>query len=357
MFAAIAPYRKPDYFLGGSYAKPSVTKKLRINYYPFGSPMTGRTWAASGADKYGFGMNGQEKDDEIYGEGNATTAEYWEYDTRLGRRWNVDIAFKEKPWMSSYHAFSNKPITNIDPNGANDGWVEDKEGNVSFDKDAHSQEYATKNNLGTFLGETANLKTKDGVYKYGDQNGNLHSAAPLPEVTVTAQKQYKSTFGYAVFGEYYNSEPSGKYGPYTPDAVGGQITLSVNTFGSQSSISLGFYLDNYGVRGFATPSTGFGTHVLPGFGVGGSCFVADNNFSSAPDPDKDFAGTSVSGSLNAGPLNFSVSQSSDGAKPKLGYTTYSAGLNLSNNVSIETSIGHTFLIGFDLHDRKVKLNR
>ncbi len=74
---------------------------------------------------YRYGFNSQEKDDEIYGTGNSYTAEYWQYDSRLGRRWNVDPV--DKPWMSSYHAFSNKPILNIDPNGANDTKYYDKD--------------------------------------------------------------------------------------------------------------------------------------------------------------------------------------------------------------------------------------
>lgn len=73
-------------------------------------------------------MNGQEKDDEISGSGNSYTAEFWQYDSRLGRRWNIDPMAAAKPWMSPYHAFSNKPITNIDPNGANDGDYYSKEG-------------------------------------------------------------------------------------------------------------------------------------------------------------------------------------------------------------------------------------
>jgi len=76
---------------------------------------------------YRFGFNGQERDDEVAGIGNTMTAEFWEYDARLGRRWNVDPV--TKPWMSSYHAFSNKPILNVDPNGANDdNYVVDENG-------------------------------------------------------------------------------------------------------------------------------------------------------------------------------------------------------------------------------------
>jgi hypothetical protein len=67
---------------------------------------------------YRYGMNaGSEKDDEIYGSGNASTAEYWEYDTRLGRRWNIDQIIKS--WESSYAVFNNNPIFYSDPSGLN----------------------------------------------------------------------------------------------------------------------------------------------------------------------------------------------------------------------------------------------
>jgi YD repeat-containing protein len=75
------------------------------DYYPFGSLMPERNFNSAG---YKYGMNGQEKTDEIAGAGNHTTAEFWEYDTRLGRRWNVD----PKPiiGISEYACFNNNPI-------------------------------------------------------------------------------------------------------------------------------------------------------------------------------------------------------------------------------------------------------
>lgn len=66
-------------------------------------------------DKYRFGYNGQEKDNEIAGVGNHNTAEFWEYDTRVGRRWNTDPVVK--PWESSYACFANNPIWYSDVNG------------------------------------------------------------------------------------------------------------------------------------------------------------------------------------------------------------------------------------------------
>ena len=45
------------------------------DFYAFGSPMPGRNYSAGA---YRYGMNGQEKDDEIFT--GAMTAEFWEYD-------------------------------------------------------------------------------------------------------------------------------------------------------------------------------------------------------------------------------------------------------------------------------------
>jgi hypothetical protein len=58
-------------------------------------------------------MNGQEKSDEV--EPNTTTAEFWEYDSRLGRRWNLDPVVNEA--LSPYATFDNSPIAISDING------------------------------------------------------------------------------------------------------------------------------------------------------------------------------------------------------------------------------------------------
>ena len=60
-------------------------------------------------------MNSQEKVDEISGSGNHYTATHWEYDPRLGRRWNQDP--KPNPSISNYAAFANNPIWYTDHDG------------------------------------------------------------------------------------------------------------------------------------------------------------------------------------------------------------------------------------------------
>ncbi len=68
-----------------------------------------------GGKDYRFGFNGQHKDNEIAGTGNHNTAMFWEYDTRLGRRWNVDPVVN--PSVSLYSVMEGNPILRNDPNG------------------------------------------------------------------------------------------------------------------------------------------------------------------------------------------------------------------------------------------------
>jgi photosystem II stability/assembly factor-like uncharacterized protein len=82
------------------------------DYYAFGSQMPGRSFNSG---NYRYGFNRQEKDNEVLGTGNAYTAQFWEYDPRLGRRWNLDP--KPNAIESSYSCFSNDPIWINDPNG------------------------------------------------------------------------------------------------------------------------------------------------------------------------------------------------------------------------------------------------
>ena len=75
--------------------------------------MPGRKW---NPDAYRYGFGGHEMSNEIKGIGNSYTAEFWEYDPRLARRWNIDPVFKE--YESPYAAFANNPVWNIDKDGS-----------------------------------------------------------------------------------------------------------------------------------------------------------------------------------------------------------------------------------------------
>ena len=64
---------------------------------------------------YRYFFNGQEADNEVLGEGVSLTAEFWQYDSRLGRRWNVDPVFFNG--YSPYVVFLDNPICYVDDDG------------------------------------------------------------------------------------------------------------------------------------------------------------------------------------------------------------------------------------------------
>jgi hypothetical protein len=100
----------------------------------------GRQQVCSAPKNYRFGFNTQEKDDEVYGAGNLNTAEFWEYDSRIGRRWNVDPV--EKEWESPYLVNSGNPIAITDPLG-DDGKI-GKKGSDGVFRKADGTSHSTK---------------------------------------------------------------------------------------------------------------------------------------------------------------------------------------------------------------------
>ncbi|MBC7510216.1 MAG: hypothetical protein H7320_15950, partial [Ferruginibacter sp.] len=82
---------------------------------PGGNTFGGGTWSDGEGGVYRYGFNGQEKSDDVT-VGN-TTAEYWEYDSRIGRRWNVEPLINKYPYLSSYVALANTPVNVKDPDG------------------------------------------------------------------------------------------------------------------------------------------------------------------------------------------------------------------------------------------------
>jgi hypothetical protein len=86
--------------------------KAWSDYYAYGYVIPGRSFTSEG---YRYGFNTQEKVDEIAGSGNHNTALFWEYDTRLGRRWNLDPVFLFS--TSQYACLGNIPVYYSDPKG------------------------------------------------------------------------------------------------------------------------------------------------------------------------------------------------------------------------------------------------
>jgi RHS repeat-associated protein len=156
------------------------------DYYPFGMAIPSRQY--SSPNIYRYGQGGQEKDTDI-GEG-LYTAEYWEYDSRLGRRWNIDPILK--PWISGYSCLSNSPIIMIDPKGDDD----------YFNADGT---YKESNGTGT----TIFINTSEGVKKLSElPTGTTQQNA----VVLGILKYYASKVGYT---GTIGISPNSSGGPFT----------------------------------------------------------------------------------------------------------------------------------------------
>jgi hypothetical protein len=82
------------------------------NYYSFGMQMPSVNFSGS---NYRYAFNGQETQTEITGSSSHMSAEFWMYDSRIGRRWNLDP--KPNPSFSSYSCFESNPVLFADPYG------------------------------------------------------------------------------------------------------------------------------------------------------------------------------------------------------------------------------------------------
>jgi len=106
------------------------------------SPQTHNLFVVSEKEafrSYRYAFNGQEKDDEVFNStGTSYTAQFWQYDSRIGRRWNIDPVLN--PWESSYLTFGGNPIWFNDPLGNSAGWYVDNESGEIIGKDKNNDD-------------------------------------------------------------------------------------------------------------------------------------------------------------------------------------------------------------------------
>ncbi len=226
-----------------------MSHKLPINkyldLYSFGSLMPGREYTAQSVTGYRFGFNTQEKDDEIYGKGNTSSAEHWEYDTRLGRRWNVDPV--NKPWQSDFACFSNSPISKVDIKGDDDFFhangsfaysTKTTTNNIYVISIVKGQEVATILSENVFTKENSKVVAKIGGY-YAKQMGINLNELGGKDLSVANRKWGGETQMTATEQDFYNKgSVSNTSDLMNHSADGNRISLVLNNG------MLNSYLDN-----------------------------------------------------------------------------------------------------------------
>jgi len=208
------------------------TKKIT---YAFGMPMSVRSYQSSSG--YRYGMNGQEKDNEIV-EG-IYTAEFWEYDSRTGKRWNIDPVVK--PWESSYACFSNNPIFYSDPTGETatppDKILHDDNGGEDrYVKDATGTDYITEeyghytNEEKTGFVSRATITSEDKQVSNDQQARRNEQLAPSQRISKILDNAPKDLIAAS---------------PKAAKGVAGVVILASALTGQPEGIAAGVSLYNY----------------------------------------------------------------------------------------------------------------
>lgn len=88
--------------------------ELSSDYYSYGMLMPGRDYNSS---DYRFGFQGKEKNNEWGDNGVSYDFGARIYDSRVGRWLSIDAKASDYPGINPYNAFTNNPISYIDPDG------------------------------------------------------------------------------------------------------------------------------------------------------------------------------------------------------------------------------------------------
>lgn len=178
---------------------------------------TARKWKqVSNLNKvdYRFGFNGQEKDDEVSGAGNSMTAEFWQYDSRLGRRWNIDPELKNGE--GSYTTFSCNPIWFSDPLGNTAGDYYSSTGehlgsdNID-DKKTYKADEVTKDESGKVIGGKGIVDLKINHDKFIRASSTVYG-----ESSLTGSELKEEMYALASVHKNYPKEAA--YGAYGKNA-------------------------------------------------------------------------------------------------------------------------------------------
>ena len=168
------------------YFNPQVVTAQ--DYYPFGMLQPGRSVNVSG---YRYGFNGQEKSDEVTN--GSTTALFWEYDSRIGRRWNMDP--KPMIGISEYNTFGGNPI-----------WFNDVLGDVLGGNNQHSADRLLSSVQGAFT--KPNMDNLRNLFKLGAGDDKFKLACIDPKQFATAIRDLDEKTQALAF-QYYKLINSG----------------------------------------------------------------------------------------------------------------------------------------------------
>jgi RHS repeat-associated protein len=155
--------------------------------------MPNRSFSSS---SYRYGFNGQEKDDEVKGEGNSLDFGARINDPRIGKWLSVDPWASRYPWQSPYVSMDNTPIVKIDPtgNGTESTHIDEKGKVIKQYDDGDNSVYVHKNGTSEhdvnkqYVESMKKKSTSAGGEKIGELGKTLDVEKILTNVLVENRK-------------------------------------------------------------------------------------------------------------------------------------------------------------------------
>ena len=149
-------------------------------------------------DRYRFGFNGMEKDNELKGVGNSLDFGARMYDSRIGKFLSLDPDFKDYAYQSPYCYAENSPISIIDIEGRGGDYYystyKDKNGNTQTKVIFHKDNGNGTPNRYFQLDPNANANTKNRK----EQGGSFYQMTMRAESTYAPEDMVKK---YGFFGD------------------------------------------------------------------------------------------------------------------------------------------------------------
>ena len=142
-----------------------------VDYYPFGYPISERSFDIP---HYRNLFNGQEADNEVYGNGAILGYEFRQYDSRIGRWWSIDPLVEKYPGVGPYVFCEDSPMMLVDSKGEEP--IKPQAGTISGFISFFN---TTRSKMGTLYGQDAHKA----MLRLGKTNWSWSSMRPMPATT------------------------------------------------------------------------------------------------------------------------------------------------------------------------------
>jgi hypothetical protein len=157
----------------------------------------------------------------VYGEGKSYTAEFWQYDSRLGRRWNLDPVIK--PSLSTFSTFANNPIIYKDFFGL-DSILYNQDGSQTFRKGGEDVVILPETEINDVFNPYPKGSLPYRVVENNRYNPNLWNNRSKFRYNSTSsqwQRDFNKAFGWMI--------PAAILAPVAGEFSGGFLQFSIET--------------------------------------------------------------------------------------------------------------------------------